>query len=52
MNHLEEYAGLIERREVIAGYWIKKAVHSLVRDLQEPDYVYDTTEAEKRIRFI
>lgn len=52
MTFLEEYWGLIERNEVIVGYWLKKAVKRLIEDLQDDRYVYDTTEAHKRIRFM
>ncbi len=51
MTWLEEYADLIERREVIVGYWIKREIRNLIEDLQDPRWIYDTTEAEKRIRF-
>lgn len=48
---LIEYHDLIEKGEVIVGYWIKKEVRNLVEDLDDPRYVYDTTEAHRRIRF-
>lgn len=51
MSYLEEYADLIERREIVAGYWIKKEIRNLIEDLEDPRWIYDTTEAEKRIRF-
>ena len=51
MNYLEEYADLIKRGEVIAGYWIKKQIENLISDLHNSDYYYDTTEAHKRISF-
>ena len=52
MNYLEEYYNLIQSGEVIAGYWIKKEVRNLVKDLSDKRYTYDTTEAHKRIRFM
>ena len=52
MNYLEEYYNLIQSGEVIAGYWIKKEVRNLVKDLSNKRYTYDTTEAHKRIRFM
>jgi len=52
MTFLEEYWGLIERNEVIVGYWLKKAVKRLIEDLQDDRYIYDTAEANKRIRFM
>ena len=52
MTHLEEYWDLIKRREVIVGYWIRKEIQNLIEDLQDCRFVYDTADAEKRIRFI
>ncbi len=51
-THLEEYQYLIKGRHIIAGYWIQKEIDNLVRDLQDPRFIYDTTEAQKRIRFM
>ena len=51
MTWLEEYHDLIERREVVTGYWIRQAVRNLIEDLEDPRWVYDTTESDKRIRF-
>jgi phage terminase large subunit-like protein len=42
---------MIERREVIVGYWLRKAVENLVDDLEDDRYIYDATEAEKRAKF-
>lgn len=50
MNRLQEYNQLIKSGDVIAGYWIRQEVKNLVRDLDL--YEYDTTEADKRIKFI
>lgn len=50
MNRLQEYNQLIKSGDVIAGYWIRQEVKNLVRDLDI--YEYDTTEADKRIKFI
>ena len=52
MTYLEEYEYLIRGRHVIAGYWIQKEVDNLIQDLQNGLYIYDTTEAHKRIRFM
>lgn len=51
MTYLEEYAGMISRKEVVVGYWIRKAVRNLIKDLKDPRYIYDTTEAHKRMKF-
>ena len=51
-TYLEEYQYLIEGRHVITGYWIRKEIDNLIRDLQDGRYYYDTTEAHKRIKFI
>ena len=50
-NYLQEYWGMIQRREVVVGYWIRKQVKNLIDDLDDPRYIYDTTEAHKRMRF-
>lgn len=51
MTYLEEYWRLIQNKEIVVGYWIKKAVKSLVSDLDDNRYIYDTNEAHKRIKF-
>lgn len=51
-THLEEYQYLIKGRHVVAGYWITKEVDNLVRDMQDGRFIYDTTEAAKRIKFM
>lgn len=50
-NYLLQYWKLIQNHEVVVGYWVRQAVKNLVDDLDDPQYVYDTTEADKRIRF-
>ena len=50
-SYLEDYWGLIQRKEVVVGYWIRQAVKNLVNDLDDPRYIYDTEEANKRFRF-
>nr|DAF30934.1 MAG TPA: Large Terminase [Caudoviricetes sp.] len=42
---------MIKKREVIVGYWIKKQVQNLIEDMDDSRYIYDTTEAHKRIKF-
>lgn len=51
MTYLEEYHRMIKAGEVIVGEWLERAIDGYVEDLQSPDYIYDTTEAHKRIAF-
>lgn len=51
-TYLEQYHELIKNGEVVVGYWIKKEVDNLVRDLHDDRFIYDTTEAHKRIKFM
>lgn len=52
MTYLEQYHELIKSGGVVVGYWIKKEIENLVEDLDNPAYIYDTTEAHKRIKFM
>lgn len=52
MTYLEEYKAKIDSGEIIVGYWIRKAVENLVEDVENPAYIYDTTAAHKRIKFM
>lgn len=52
MSHLEEYKYLIDGRHVIVGYWIRREIENLIRDLDDSRFVYDTAEADKRIKFM
>lgn len=49
---LEQYSDLIQNGEVVVGYWVRKEIENLIADMHNPDYVYDTTEAHKRIKFM
>lgn len=51
-TYLEEYDYLIKNRHVVVGYWIRKEIENLMRDLQDGRYIYDTTLAHKRIKFM
>lgn len=51
-NYLLEYYDLIKSGEIVVGYWIRKEIRNLVRDLEDERFIYDTTEAHKRIRFM
>ena len=50
-NYLMEYWGMIQNKEIVVGYWLKRQIRNLVEDLNDPRYIYDTTEAHKRIKF-
>lgn len=50
-NFLVDYWEKIKSGENIVGYWMRKEIKNLVSDLSNPLYIYDTTEAHKRIRF-
>ncbi len=51
-TYLEQYHDLISSGGVVVGYWIRKEVENLIADLHNPAYLYDTTQAHKRIRFM
>jgi phage terminase large subunit-like protein len=51
-TYLEQYSDLINSGGVIVGYWIRKEIENLIDDLSNPDYIYDTKEAHKRIKFM
>ena len=50
--YLEQYWDLLKSGEVVAGYYLKKQVQNLINDLNDPAFIYDTTEAHKRIKFM
>lgn len=50
-NYLTQYWGMIQNGEVVVGYYLKKEVQNLINDLKDDRYIYDTTEAHKRIKF-
>lgn len=52
MTHLETYYNMIKSGEVVAGYYLRKQIENLVEDLKSPEFIYDTTEADKRIKFM
>lgn len=52
MTYLEEYWKLIKEKKVIVGYWIRTEIKNLVEDLKNDEYIYDTEEAHRRIRFM
>lgn len=50
-NYLQEYWNMIQRKDIVVGYWLKKQIRNLIDDLNDPRYIYDVTEAHKRFRF-
>lgn len=50
-TYLEQYWDLITSGEVIVGQWLRMEMQNLINDLNDDRYIYDTTEAHKRIRF-
>lgn len=48
---LLEYYDMIKNREVSSGYWLNKAIKNLVNELDDPRFIYDTDEANRRFRF-
>lgn len=50
-TYLEQYWDLITSGEVIVGQWLRMEMQNLINDLKDNRYIYDTTEAHKRIRF-
>lgn len=50
-DYLTEYWELIQSGEVVVGHWIKAEVRRLMRDKDDDRFIYDTTEAHKRMRF-
>lgn len=51
-TYLEQYYDLIKSGKVIVGYWVRREVERLIEDLKNDEYIYDTTEAHKRIKFM
>ena len=52
MTHLEKYWQMICAGEVVVGYYLRKQIKNLIADLKNPAYIYDTTEADRRIKFM
>ena len=53
-NHsfLIEYANKIMSGKIPACWWIKLQYNLLLKDIKNPDCIFDVEEAHKRIRFI
>lgn len=52
MNYLLQYREAIRRGEIIAGIELITELDNLIRDLDDPRYIYDTRDAEIRIDFM
>lgn len=52
MNYLLQYREAIRRGEIIAGIELVTELDNLIRDLNDPRYIYDTRDAEIRIDFM
>lgn len=50
--YLIEYRDRIRAGEIIAGHELTDELDRLIEDLDDPRYIYDTTEAYERIDFI
>ena len=51
-NYLLQYREAIKRGEIIAGNELITELDNLIRDLNNPRYIYDTKDAELRIDFM
>lgn len=51
-NYLLQYRDAIRRGEIVAGVELITELDNLIRDLDDPRYIYDTTDAETRIDFM
>ena len=48
---IREYADAIEKGEIIVCEYLAREVENLIRDLDDPRFVYDTKDAERRFAF-
>lgn len=51
-SYLIEYYIKIQLGEIVAGRELKQQLDNLIEDLENPAYIYDTTNSEFRIAFI
>ena len=51
-GYLEEYREAIRRGEIIAGLELITELDNLMRDMNDPRYIYDTRDADLRIDFM
>lgn len=52
MSYLIEYREAIRRGEIVAGNELITELDNLIADLDDPRYIYDTTDADRRIDFM
>ena len=52
MTYLKQYREAIRSGEIIAGMDIIQELDNLIADLDNPEYLYDTADADLRISFI
>ena len=52
MSWLIEYREAIRRGEIIAGNELITELDNLINDMDDPRYIYDTTDADIRINFM
>lgn len=52
MSWLLEYREAIRRGEIIAGNELITELDNLINDMDDPRYIYDTTDADMRINFM
>ena len=51
-TYLQQYAEAINKGDIIVGYWLKREIDNLINDLSDDRFIYDTKEANKRMKFI
>ena len=51
-GHLESYARAIEDRTIPAGQELRAVLRQLIEDMDGDEWVYDTTEADRRMAFM
>lgn len=51
-GHLESYAHAVEDRTIPAGQELRAVLRQLIEDMEGDEWVYDTTEADRRMAFM
>ena len=52
MSYLMQYRDAIRRGEIVAGVELITELDNLISDMENPRYIYDTTDALLRIDFM